>query len=319
VTRADLGDGTLGAAQLNALQVWRPSAADLADNTRLAAAIAAKITEEIGRTGDPEPRRESIIRRIRRALNVPEGAFIEALEAMERRTGLVIDDLHKAITKRRRWLLAKWFVEQAPTELRPVIEFLKQFYREVPAPKDQKALMDLIDAAEAYWVGCFDTNCPIYLKTRYRELGGVVAVNGAYVPEYTVSRFAHRALTPDSEFIVVKCDDGCLTADAVIASIQARLGPPGAPLKLEKARKRSKEIPTLCVLPQRFLTGAAETEDLEELRRTFPSVVFVVWPGQTMDDDLVPAAAARVNPDVDPAMEERRHDDWETLSLAILQ
>jgi hypothetical protein len=56
VTPEDLGDGTLGAAQLNALQIWRPSAAELVDNARLAAAIAAKIVAEIGRAGDPDPR-----------------------------------------------------------------------------------------------------------------------------------------------------------------------------------------------------------------------------------------------------------------------
>jgi hypothetical protein len=322
VTPAKLGGGTLGAAQLNTLQVWRPSAADLADNAQLAASIAAKITEEIGRTGDPEPRRERIIRRIRRALNVPhEDAFIDALEAMESRTGLVIDDLRKAITirnpERRRWLLAKWFVEQARTELRPVIEFLKPFYGQLRASRDQKDLMNLIDAAEAYWIGSFDTNCPIYLMTRYRKLGGVVAVNGAHVAEYTVSRFAHRALTPDSAFIVVKCDNGCLTPEAVIASIQASLGQPGPPLKLEKARNRSEEIPTICVLPQKFITGVADTEDLDELQRTFASIVFVVWPGPTMDELLVPTLAERINPSVDLAMEQQRHHDWERLSAAI--
>ena len=217
-------------------------------------------------------------------------------------------------------LFAKWFVNQARVELRPVIEFLKLIYEELDS-KDQKNLLNMIDAAEAYWIGDFDPHCPIYQKTRKRgpddvaPIGGVVAVNGGHVAEYTIRCFAHRALTPDFKFNVVKCDDGCVSTDRIVESIQANLRKPGRSLTRDEARELSEEICTFCVLPEKFVSGI-EDESLEELQQKFPSIVFVVWPGPTMEERFVPTVAARVNPYVDPALESRRRDSWNRLHLA---
>jgi len=323
LTVEDLGDDdSLTPKELDALQIWTPAAADMADDARLAAAIAAKVNGEIGPLGDPDPRRARIIRKIRGALSdVKDDAFDEALEAVEHRAPPVAEALRDAIAARnpmrRRWLLAKWLVDQAQAQLPPVIEFLKPFYRAVREPKDLKDLLEMINAAEAYWLGSFDPNCPIYRKTLSGQHGGVVAVNGVHVADYTIHCFAHRALTPNSEFVVVTCDEGCLSAGQVVASIQSKLGHHGAPATLEKVRGRSREWPTICVLPQRFISGVEDTEALDELHRLFPSIVFVVWPGPIMDELLVPDAAARINPAVDLALEGTRHGDWVRLSDAI--
>ena len=106
ITLARLRKGVLGAADLSALQLWRPNPDDLGDNARLTAAIAAKIAAEIGHAGTPEPLRESLIRKIKRSLNgVSKDAFVDAVEAMGR-TALDIDDLQKAIRTNEERLLS---------------------------------------------------------------------------------------------------------------------------------------------------------------------------------------------------------------------
>ena len=320
VSRTSLSKKRLRASRVGEMQIWRPNAGELADHTKMAASLAAKIRTEIGRAGSADPRRERITGKIKRSLNVADDAFLEALEAMEGRTGQRVDTLRDAIVgknpERRRWLLAAWFVDQAERELRPILDFLKPFYSELRSSQDQKTLFEMIDAADAYWISASDRDCPICLRTLHGNHGGVVAINGTHVADYTVSRFAHRALSPDTKFILVRCHAGA-SKDEVITSIRQKLGEPGNPKTEDEVRTLTAEVPTICVLPPRFIAGTDDTDDLDDLCDQFKSIVFIVWPGDTMDNMFVPKRVAQINPHVDLKIEARRHGDWKTFNLVI--
>jgi TIR domain len=327
ISRTSLGQGSLRAARIGEMQIWRPTAKELAQDNELAASLAEKINIEIGK-GDgvkADARREDIAGEIKECLDdISDDAFGRALEATSRRTGRQFGELWGLIADnnptRRRWLLANWFVNEAEAGLQPIIDFLKPLHGALQNARRQKRLLYLIEAADAYWLGNPDARCPISALTGDVNRGGIVAVNGKHVSGYTIKAFAHRALTPDTRFIIVVCDDGTLSrSDAVRAIVNKfEAENPARPMTEDTVRHLTKTgLPTICVLPKGFVAGTKDTVELDALRDTFGSIVFVVWPGEVLKEAAVPSTLYRIDPEVDVATEGRRYNDSLTLNSVL--
>jgi hypothetical protein len=326
ISRTSLGQGSLRAARIGEMQIWRPKAEELAENDKLAATLAEKVKMEIGR-GDgfkSDRRRENIASEMKDCLKeINDDALVRALEAAERQTGRRFRELWNLIAQnnpeRRRWLLANWFVNEAEAGLQPVIDFLQPLHGPLQTSRYYRRFLYLLEAAEAYWLGSPDARCPICDLTSKANRGGIVAINGRHIPSYTINAFAHRALTPDTDFIIIVCDDGTLSMSDVVRAIVKKVEDtnPGRPTTKDTVRIFTERWPTICVLPKGFVGGAKDTEELDTLRATYASIVFVVWPGEALRGAAVPGTLRRIDPEVDVAMEDRRYNDSLTLNAML--
>ncbi len=327
-----IGKGSLRAARLGDMQMWRPTAKQMASDILLAEALAEEIEAEIGR-GDLErfdPRRQRLVLGLKECFDaISDDAFDNALDTTMRQTRHSFGDMWKLMAdnsgalqpdirgERRRWLLAAWFVNQAEAGLEPIIQFFKPLYGAIQNSRRQKELLRLVFGAEAYWLGVSDGSCPITALTAADDRGGLVAINGRYVPKYTLEAFAHRALAPEN-FVLIVCDDGVLSKEQVIESIMSRFRTLDPLVELDIVSHTTRVgAPTICVLPRRFVSGPNDNAELEELRATFRSIVFVLWPGEALEGAAIPDSVRRIDPEVDINVEHRRYADAFALKAVV--
>jgi hypothetical protein len=319
LSRTSLSDSPLRVARIAEEQIWRPSTAELTDDTLLGTTLRQKIEEQIGPPSFLETRRDRIARKLQAVLKHIEAmnadALTDALAAAQQR-GSAPDGLETVLEnirgEPRQRLVARWIVAGAASDLKAMLAFLKALWLDSAA--QQHTFVYLLRAAESYWLGDVPSPpraCPVCQAMGAAQRGGVVAINGAKVAEYTVRCFAHRALSPDSPFHVITCDDGA-DVDGVVQSIVSYFKNRRLVGKMDEARIRSLTKmgdPTVCLLPRQFVQGSADIAQLERLRDCFGSILYVLWPGLSMEDGIVPDGVSRIDPPVDAA---REIAHWET-------
>lgn len=145
------------------------------------------------------------------------------------------------------------------------------------------------------------------------------ALNGNYLTDYTASRYVERAWPLTRNRMVITIAPDKRTFDVIRTEIEDRfaLGRP-LPPKARTDRVNNALMPVVVVLPTICLEGEAPNRLLEELRKTFNRIVFLIDTGpntpQWLPDDVIP-----VLPGLDLDIEQAQFDQFDSTREFITQ
>jgi hypothetical protein len=157
------------------------------------------------------------------------------------------------------------------------------------------------------------------------KAGGLAAINGECVTQYTAKMFVYKALPFRFECRIAEVESGTHKTDAahftseICKWLRARdLERPydermNYPADDEGLMQKLKTLPPFLFVPIRV----PDKVTLNTLRTNFPTVVFLLWTGEALEPVTADHAVVSLEPPVDTKREKAEFGDWQNALQAL--
>ncbi len=136
--------------------------------------------------------------------------------------------------------------------------------------------------------------------------GGLIALNGNYLPDFTAQRYCERAWPFTGLWRMIQVDASQRTHDAICDVIRQRSRPLGinVPDAAVDRRIRQEKSPVLVLIPSAAEHSQLPDDDLlAQLCKTYPNLIFMIGTGERLPDWLPPEIRVLI-PELDIGIEE---------------
>jgi hypothetical protein len=187
---------------------------------------------------------------------------------------------------------------------RHALEHLQTVLDRIRPRVDRSAAEELLKYLACLWV---DAQAATGISSAAHG-GGIVGLNGHYLPNFTARRYGERAWPLRDQWRFVPVDATRRTFPAIREAIRESFRPRGVKVPDASIDRRiaQYQAPVLVLIPSREDPAQLPDEALlDELRRSYPNLIYLIGTGPTVPD-WVPEPIRPLVPALDLDLEEDR-------------
>jgi len=184
---------------------------------------------------------------------------------------------------------------------RRALEHLKTVLDRIRPRVDKAAAEELLKYLACLWV---DAEAAGGVPASAHR-GGMVGLNGNYLPGFTAKRYGERAWPLSDKWRLVPVDTSQRTPEDILEAIRAAFRPRGVQVRVAviDRRIRQHQEPVLVLIPSPQDRSQLPDETLlTELRRRYPNLIYMIGTGERVPDWTPPQVEILIPP-LDPDVE----------------